>query len=133
MIEMFMIDNVTCHIEQALPNSWSANTFTVIGNIGMYVAGVIALIQGGPAYGNEMPSWVYYFAAAAITHFSWFDIMDGQRARRLKCGTPLGRIIDESGDNFIYTWSALIIGYIVKVEPGWLCLSYGLILLPAYT
>ena len=133
MFEMYMIDNVTCHIEEALPTSWSANTFTVIGNFPMYIAGLCALKEGGLAYGHEMPSWVYYFAAAAITHFSWFDIMDGQRARRLKCGTPIGRIIDEAGDMFIYTWVAFIMGYVVKVEPGWLCLSYGLILLPAYT
>jgi len=25
-------------------------------------------------------------------------MMDGQRAKRLKCGTPIGRIIDEGGD-----------------------------------
>lgn len=130
MIEKFMINSVTCHIEQALPNSWSANAFTILGNTPLYIAGMIALSEGGTAYGIEMPSWVYYVAAAAVTTFSWFDIMDGQRARRLKCGTPIGRIIDEAGDSFQYTWVAFIMGYLVKVQPGWLCLSYALINCP---
>jgi len=26
--------------------------------------------------------------------------MDGMRARRLKCGTPIGRLVDEAGDPF---------------------------------
>lgn len=133
MIEVFMIDNVTCHIESALPNSWSANTFTILGNMPLYIVGITALIVGGPKYDIEMPSWVYYLAAVAVTTFSWFDIMDGQRARRLKCGTPIGRIIDEAGDAFQYTWVAFIIGYIVQVPPGWLCLSFGLINLPQYS
>ena len=133
MIEVFMIDNVTCHIESALPNSWSANTFTVLGNIPLYFAGITALVVGGTKYNIEMPSWVYYLAAVAVTTFSWFDIMDGQRARRLKCGTPIGRIIDEAGDAFQYTWVAFIVGYIVQVPPGWLCLSFGLINLPQYS
>lgn len=30
--------------------------------------------------------------------FSQLDIMDGLRARRLKVGSPLGRLIDEGGD-----------------------------------
>lgn len=60
-------------------------------------------------------------------------MMDGQRARRLKCGSPLGRIIDEAGDAYQYTFVALITGYIVKMPPGWLTLSYGLINMPMYS
>jgi phosphatidylglycerophosphate synthase len=45
-----------------------------------------------------IPSFVWFLAAFAIFWFSWFDMMDGQRARRMKCGTPIGRIVDEAGD-----------------------------------
>jgi phosphatidylglycerophosphate synthase len=116
-----------------LPTCWSANTFTLLGNTPLYIAAFIAFYEGGQSYGVEMPSWVYYLAAAAVTTFSWFDIMDGQRARRLKCGTPIGRIVDEAGDSYQYTFVAFIMGYIVKIPPGWLCLSYGLVNLPMYT
>lgn len=34
----------------------------------------------------------------ALQWFSQFDIMDGQRARRQKSGSSLGRIIDEAND-----------------------------------
>jgi hypothetical protein len=60
-------------------------------------------------------------------------MMDGQRARRLKCGSPIGRIVDEAGDAYQYTWLALIVGYILKMPPGWLTLSYGLINMPMYS
>ena len=93
--------------------------------------------MGGLTYSNsevgDLPQWVFWVAAFAVQWFSWFDMMDGQRARRLKCGTPIGRIIDEAGDAYQYTWVAVIIGYAVKIEPGWLTLSYGLINLPMYS
>ena len=54
-------------------------------------------------------------------------MMDGARARRLKCGTPIGRIIDEAGDLMIYSWFGFYVGYILKAEPGPLCSSYALI------
>jgi len=60
-------------------------------------------------------------------------MMDGQRARRLKCGSPIGRIVDEAGDTYQMTWVALIVGYILKLPPGWLTLSYGLINMPMYS
>jgi phosphatidylglycerophosphate synthase len=37
-------------------------------------------------------------SAVAVQLFSQFDIMDGQRARRQKSGSPLGRIVDEALD-----------------------------------
>ena len=50
-------------------------------------------------------------------NFSFFDMMDGQRAKRLKCGTPIGRIIDEAGDAMVYTWAAHILGYVINLPP----------------
>lgn len=37
-------------------------------------------------------------AGCVLEWFSLYDIMDGLRARRMKVGSPLGRIIDEGGD-----------------------------------
>ena len=58
--------------------------------------------------------------------------MDGARARRLKAGSPIGRIIDEGGDMMIYTNSAIITGYLTKAPPGFMCLSYALVNMPTY-
>jgi phosphatidylglycerophosphate synthase len=41
---------------------------------------------------------MFVYCALALQWFSLFDIMDGVRARRLKSGSPLGRIIDEALD-----------------------------------
>ena len=41
--------------------------------------------------------------------------MDGQRARRLKCGTTIGRIIDEAGDSVQYTLISVVMGYALKL------------------
>jgi len=64
---------------------------------------------------NEVPQWVFIFTAFCVQWFSWFDIMDGQRARRLKCGTPIGRIIDEAGDSVQYTLISVVMGYALKL------------------
>jgi phosphatidylglycerophosphate synthase len=130
-----MLDNVTTHVEKRLPASWTANTVTIIGNIGMVLAGSVAIAVGGLKYHDttDMPRWVFALAAICIQWFSWFDMMDGQRARRLKCGSPIGRIIDEAGDAYQYTFVAVITGFIVKLPPGWLTLSYGFINLPMYS
>lgn len=42
-----------------------------------------------------LPNYYLIMAGLSLQWFSMFDIMDGMRARRLKCGSPLGRIIDE--------------------------------------
>jgi len=72
----------------------------MIGNTMMFVAAYITWIHGGNSYhsGVEIPRWVFFFGAFSLQWFSWWDMFDGARARRLKCGTPIGRIIDEGGD-----------------------------------
>lgn len=69
------------------------------------------------------PSSLFFLAAFGLQWFSWFDMMDGQRAKRLKCGTPIGRIIDEAGDAIQYTWGMILLGYGLRLPPGWLHLS----------
>lgn len=59
--------------------------------------------------------------------------MDGQRARRLKCGSPIGRVLDEAGDMVQYTFFTLLIGYVTKVGSGWYVLGYALINVGCYS
>jgi len=142
--ELFMLDNVTCHLENGiLPDWWSPNVFTFMGNAGPFIAGLVAIYHGGMKYHKEpgtpieedyfLPSWVLFLAAFGVQWFSWMDMMDGQRARRLKCGTPIGRIIDEAGDAIIYMWVAAVAGYVFRIPPGPLCLCYASLNLPMYT
>lgn len=59
-------------------------------------------------------------------------MMDGARARRLKAGSPIGRIVDEAGDLMIYTNIAILSGYMMRAPPGPLCLGYGMINLTSF-
>lgn len=82
---------------------------------------------------EPVPTWLLFYTAFAVQWFSWFDMMDGQRARRLKAGSPIGRIVDEAGDLTIYSLFALTGGYLLKASPGVMCLSYALINTTAYS
>jgi len=59
---------------------------------------------------------IFILGGISIIWFSWYDIMDGQRARRLKVGSPLGRIIDEGGDTIVMSNYALITAYWLKAN-----------------
>ena len=43
----------------------------------------------------------------------------------MKCGTPIGRIVDELGDSMQMTMTAVMLGYIVRLPPCLLTLGYG--------
>ena len=49
-------------------------------------------------------------AAGVIQWFSIFDIIDGMRAKNKKCGSPLGRVIDEAGDMICQTLFSILVG-----------------------
>lgn len=51
--------------------------------------------------------------------FSVIDIMDGLRARRLKVGSPLGRLIDEGGDALTMGNYSVLMAYVWNLQiPG---------------
>jgi hypothetical protein len=75
---------------------------------------------------------MYIIMAAVLQWFSLIDCMDGMRARRTKCGSPLGRVIDEAIDQIAYACIGCFVGYLLKVEPGLMLLSIGLVNLPFY-
>ena len=61
-----------------------------------------------------------YFLASGffIFWFTLFDIMDGNRARRLKCGSPLGRMVDEGGDTITMAAYCVMLGYGWQLNNG---------------
>jgi hypothetical protein len=60
---------VTCKIEEKiLPQYWTANYITVIGNIAMYIAGFVFLYTQGVSFSSDdyPPSWIFFFAAVCL-------------------------------------------------------------------
>lgn len=86
----------------------------------MYIMAGVATYYGGLSYHHEphLPGWMFILAGFCVQWFSINDALDGIRARRLKCGSPLGRIIDEAGDGMIYTFYGHLVGYVFKMTPG---------------
>ena len=60
---------------------------------------------------NLLPPWLLFACGCSIFWFDQLDIMDGCRARRLKVGSPLGRIIDEAGDLIVMSNYSLMMAY----------------------
>jgi phosphatidylglycerophosphate synthase len=83
-------------------------------------------IQGMPRYIITIGALVFYW-------FSIMDCMDGTRARRLKCGSPLGRVVDESLDLVAYFQMAnTVLWMILPGASGWV-LVLGLANLPFHS
>lgn len=129
-----MFRNFTSHLEKKIWSKLNANAITWIGNAAMFLAAAVAVYHGGLKYHDSapVPGWVFILAGFCTQWFSIFDAMDGIRARRTKCGSPIGRIVDNAGDTMIYSFFALIAGYVVKVPPGWLTLGYALTNIPQF-
>ena len=81
---------------------------------------------------DPIPDSHLVIAAIILQWFSLNDCMDGMRAKRLKCGSPLGRVVDEAIDQMVYACLGAFIGYMLRVEPGLWIFSIGLVNLPFY-
>lgn len=65
---------------------------------------------------NEQVRGLIAVGAFAIYWFSVIDIADGCRARRLKVGSPLGRIVDEAGDTLCQAHYGLIVAMAIGFD-----------------
>ena len=70
-----MLANVTCHVESRLPQKWTANTLTVIGNMLLPIIAGLIIYVGGLKYHNDgkeeiqgevHSSWMWFLVAFGI-------------------------------------------------------------------
>ena len=61
---------------------------------------------------KPVPGVLMTLTGCSIYWFSLWDIMDGNRARRLKCGSPLGRLVDEAGDTITQSNYCVLLAFI---------------------
>ena len=132
--EVFCLKYFTRRAEQAIWHRLNANAITWIGCIPVFISAAVLTYYGGLQYHTEnaIPGWAFIMVAFSIEFFSIMDTLDGLRARRTKCGSPCGRIIDEAGDTMVYSMFGHMMGYVVKVPPGWFTLGYALINIPQF-
>jgi|TARA_B110001450_G_C17442844_1_gene408654 hypothetical protein len=77
--ELWLIKVTSC-IEKAIPQCYTANFITFVGNIPMFICTSMALYYGGLNYHDPtifLPSWLFIFAAFCVQWFSLWDCMDG--------------------------------------------------------
>lgn len=99
--------------ERMVPNVFSANAITLMGQAPLQIMVFVALLGHSwnvdPA--DPLPREQVAMIGFALIWFVIFDIMDGNRARRLKVGSPLGRLIDEGGDTITESNMCVLLAY----------------------
>ena len=100
------------------PECLTPNVITLMGNLPQIAMIFVVFSQIGMKMTSDEPTHglTLMLAAAALQWFSQHDIMDGLRARRLKTGSPLGRIIDEALDMIQQACYCLWVGYIFRFD-----------------
>lgn len=132
-METFYVEKLLVPLEKnAFPKRWSANTVTLIGQSSLLSLMIFTWFSQNVTMRDPIPDNYFVMMALALQWFSLNDCMDGMRARRTKCGSPLGRVIDEGIDQIAYACIGGFVGYLLRVEPGFWLLSIGLVNLPFY-
>ena len=110
--EQFLSDTLCTWIEEIIPHKLSANFVTLLGQVPLIIFTFWIIYNEGPGIGPDylLKKETCLMAAGVIQWFSILDIVDGLRARKRKCGSPLGRIIDEGGDIIVLTCYSIFIG-----------------------
>lgn len=100
--------------EKVFPECLSANALTILGQAPMQVIILLVFWSVGVNISPDNPigPGLLLAGAACTMWFSVVDIMDGLRARRLKVGSPLGRLIDEGGDTITQANYLVTVAYI---------------------
>ena len=124
--ESFLVKGPLRFIERLFPDFLSANALTLMGQLPIVSYMFYAFIQISPdiSLKNQVdPTW-FLGSAILLQWFSLVDIMDGMRARRLKVGSPMGRLIDEAGDCIVMTAYSILCAYVLVLENSVLEIIY---------
>lgn len=128
--EAWQVNNIWCHVEPLIPSFISANSVTLLGHLPLLmITCYFIFIHEDQTYSSleGAPRWLICLGALAFLWFSAFDNMDGLRARRLKNGSPLGRVIDEGLDPIAYLHAINLLTWTLRLEPTYLVIFMSLV------
>lgn len=117
------IRSITNHIMKYLwkavlyliPKTMSANTVTLIGNIGSILS-LVLLAGYAPKYGITHP-WIFPLAGFSLLFYNTLDNVDGQQARRTNSSGPQGEFFDHWLDAFNVYFMPLGIAFAFPIIP----------------
>ena len=120
-LEHWMAQGPTGYAERLWPGFLSANSLTLIGQMPLLFMLLYVFYTQGMHISpdNLIDPKLLVVCGLLMQWFSQIDIMDGCRARRMKCGSPLGRIIDEAGDCIVMSNYSVLLGYIIAFDNKW--------------
>ena len=124
--DTFLVNGPLKFVERLFPSFLSANALTLLGQSPIVAYLFITFMVQSPdiSLKNQVdPTW-FLGSAILLQWFSLVDIMDGIRARRLKIGSPMGRLIDEAGDCIVMTAYSILCAYVLVLENSWLEIIY---------
>ena len=95
---------------------WMApNLITFLGWL-IFMSSTIIILCYDFTFQKDIPSWVFFYAAASLWIYSTLDAIDGKQARRTKTSSPLGQLFDHGCDSFCVTFLMIDIGEAAKLE-----------------
>ena len=103
------------------PSFISANTITLLGQLPLLGLLLYVFWSHGANVSpdNLIDPKLLIVAGILVESFSQLDIMDGLRARRMKVGSPLGRLIDEGGDCIVMSNYCCLLAYLFCFDNMW--------------
>ena len=79
---------------------WVApNVITFLGWLILASSSIVILCHDF-TFQKDIPSWCFYYSAAAIWAYSTLDAVDGKQARRTNSSSALGQLFDHGCDAF---------------------------------
>ena len=120
-LECWLIDGPLGYVERMIPNYLSANSLTLLGQLPVLSILLYVFAREGLNISPDSTINPLIFVAVGliVEWFSLIDIIDGQRARRMKVGSPLGRFIDEAGDCIVMSNYCILLGYMLNYDNKW--------------
>ena len=96
-LEEFLSRNILQPWEKMWPSFLTANSITLMGQIPICCWLLVIFATHGLNISPDkpLPSILAFGCGCTIFWFTMVDMVDGIRARRTGCGSPLGRLVDE--------------------------------------
>lgn len=101
-----------------LPDSLAPNTITMLGFSCAVVAMVTTLVHSPALGGTIEHSWWAPLMLVLMFAYQTADGMDGPQARRLKCGSALGELVDHGADAIVVVVCAVIASENLSIGAG---------------
>ena len=109
--------NPFCEWAVTLIPLWvSTNLITLCGGLFVMAPSMVMFLFDF-ILGQPIPSICYFFTVICFFRYYTLDQCDGIQARRTKSSSPLGQILDHSGDSVFVVFITLTVCYAVKATP----------------